>query len=323
MNEEKNEPKKLSYKDATGEIKYTLRSDIVFHYALQKSEKALLGLVCALRGIKPETVKSIHVENPIDLNNIGKETVMDLKLTLNSGAIMNMELQMYMDKLWGQRSILYLCRAFDCIKEGDDYSLLKETVLYCITDQDLIADANPEFYAHYKLLNVKNHKAYSDMIGINVLNLKYIDLATQEDIDNGLVYWAKLFLADTWEEFQSLIKDHVDIEEVADLIFELNTDNQAKEILEGQRRYREQMATQYAVGRMDEREACNEEIDKLQGEVDTANATIAKLKSEKQNAEKEQIKMMLKKGKTPEAIVEFCDYPMELVLEVKEELEKN
>ena len=115
------------------------------------------------------------------------------------------------------------------------------------------------------------------MIGINVLNLKYIDLATQEDIDDGLVYWAKLFLADTWEELQSLIGDHVDIEEVADLILELNTDNQAKEILEGQRRYREQLATQYAVGRMDEREACKEEIEKLQDEVDTANATISDL----------------------------------------------
>ena len=284
MNQEQNEPKKLSYKDATGEIKYTLRSDIVFHYALQKSEKALLGLVCALRGIKTETVKSIKVENPIDLNNIGKETVMDLKLTLNSGVIMNIELQMYMDNLWGQRSILYVCRAFDCIKEGDDYSKLKETVLYCITDQDLILGAEQEFYAGYKLLNVKNHKPYSDMIGINVLNLKYIDLATQEDIDDGLVYWAKLFLADTWEELQSLIGDHVDIEEVADLILELNTDNQAKEILEGQRKYREQLATQYAVGRMDEREACKEEIEKLQDEVDkkdaeldTANATISDL----------------------------------------------
>ncbi len=277
MKEEQNEPKKLSYKDATGEIEYTLKSDIVFHYIMQSSEKALLGLVCALRGLEPDEVKSIHVENPIDLNNIGKETVMDLKLTLNSGVIMNIELQMYMDKLWGQRSILYVCRAFDCIKEGDDYSKLRETVLYCITDQELIPGAEPEFYARYKILNVKNHKPYSDMIGINVLNLKYINLATQEDIENGLVYWAKLFLADTWEELKSLLLDHLDIEEVADMILELNTDDQAKAILEGQRRYKEQLATQYAVGRMDEREACKEEMEKLQDEVNTANATISDL----------------------------------------------
>ena len=39
--------------------------------------------------------------------------------------------------------------------------------------------------------------------------------------------------------------------------------------------------------------------------------------------DKEKITGMLKKGKTPEDIVEFCDYPMELVLEVQAELEKT
>ena len=63
------------------------------------------------------------------------------------------------------------------------------------------------------------------MIGINVLQLQYLDNATQEDVDNDLVYWAKLFKASTWEEVQSLVQEREDIAEVADMIFELNTDN--------------------------------------------------------------------------------------------------
>ena len=39
--------------------------------------------------------------------------------------------------------------------------------------------------------------------------------------------------------------------EVGNLILELNTDNQAKELLEGQRRYREMMASQYTAGYTD------------------------------------------------------------------------
>ncbi|SFC51107.1 hypothetical protein [Butyrivibrio sp. YAB3001] len=35
------------------------------------------------------------------------------------------------------------------------------------------------------------------------------------------------------------------------MIYEMNTDAQTKEILEGQRRYREQLATQYAAGQID------------------------------------------------------------------------
>ena len=270
MEQEELKKEKLSYKNATGEIQYTLKSDLVFHYTMQKSEKALLGLVCALRGIKPDAVQSIKVENPIELNNIGKETVMDLKLTLNSGVIMNIELQMYTDPMWGPRSILYVCRAYDCIGTGDDYYKLKETVHYCITDQELI-DAEPEFYARYKLLNVKNHKLYSNMLGINVLNLRYKDLATQEDIDDGLVYWAKLFMATTWEELASLVQGHDEVEEVADLILELNTDNQAKEIREGQRKYREQMATFQAL---------QKQVEDDQKTIADKDATIAALQAE-------------------------------------------
>ena len=43
-------------------------------------------------------------------------------------------------------------------------------------------------------------------------------------------------------------------QQVGNLIFELNYDNQAKEILEGQRRYREQMNSQYTAGYTDAEE---------------------------------------------------------------------
>ncbi len=252
---------KLSYKEATGVIEFTLKDDGVFHYSLQHSPRALAGLVSALEGIKPEDIKSIVVENPIDLSSLGKETVMDLKLTLNSGKIMNIELQTYMDSFWRPRAILYLCRAYDSLKEGEDYSKLKQTMHYCITDQNLFPE-NPEFYARYRLLNIKNHRSYSDMLGINVLQLNHAELATQEDIDNGLLYWTKLFMAKTWEEMQALMLEHEEIEEVADLILELNTDNQAKEILEGQRRYREQLATEYAAGVLETQEKYEAIIEK-------------------------------------------------------------
>ncbi len=234
---------------------------------MQKSKKALLGLVCSLKGLSPSQVREIVVMNPIDLNNFSKESVMDLKLILNNDEIMNIELQVYTDKYWIQRSILYLCRAFDCIGEGDDYSKLKPTTHICITDQTLIPDTS-QFYSEYLLLNTKNHIPYTKKFGIKVLELNQTELATQEDIDNNLVYWAKLFKAETWEEFQTLAEGNPAIEEVGDLILELNTDNQAKEILEGQRRYREMMASQYTAGYTD----AEEKYDVIIAEKDAALA---------------------------------------------------
>ena len=273
MSKSKDNSQKLTYETATGEIEFTLMSDMMFHYVMQNSKKALTGLVCALKGLSTNDVQDILVENPIDLNSAGKETIMDIKLTLNNNEILNIELQVYPDKYWISRSIIYLCRAYDNIGSGDNYSLVKPTTLFCITDQELIPNAEAEFYAKYRLTNLKNHHLYTDKFGINVLQLNHTDLATQEDINHNLVYWANLFKATTWEEFKKLAKDHPDIEEVGNMIFELNYDNQAKELLEGQRRYREQMNSQYTAGYTDAEE-------KYESELAKKDATIAELQAE-------------------------------------------
>ncbi len=122
--------KQPSYEEATGPIGFTLKSDLLFHVVMQQQPEALIGLICALKGIDRALVKDIRVENPIDISVAQKETVMDLKLILNTNEIINIELQMYFDKYWNNRSILYLCRAFDCLKDGEDYSKLKPTTHY-------------------------------------------------------------------------------------------------------------------------------------------------------------------------------------------------
>ena len=273
MSKSKDNSQKLTYETATGEIEFTLMSDMMFHYVMQNSKTALTGLVCALKGLSPDDVQDILVENPIDLNSAGKETIMDIKLTLNNNEILNIELQVYPDKYWISRSIIYLCRAYDNIGSGENYSLVKPTTLFCITDQELIPNAEAEFYAKYRLTNLKNHHLYTDKFGINMLQLNHTDLATKEDIRNNLVYWANLFKATTWEEFKNLAKNHPDIEEVGNLIFELNYDNQTKELLEGQRRYREQMNSQYTAGYTDAEE-------KYEPELAKKDATIAELQAE-------------------------------------------
>ena len=278
-----------TYETATGEIEFTLKSDVMFHYVMQKSRGALTGLVCALKGITPDQVKDLRVDNPIDLNSAGKETIMDIKLTLNNNEILNIELQVYPDKYWAFRSIIYLCRAYDNIGKSEDYAQIKPTTLFCITDKELIRDAEPEFYSKYRLCNTKNHQLYTDKFGINVLQLNHTDIATDDDIKNNLVYWAELFKATTWEEFKALAKGNPDIEEVGNLIFTLNYDNQAKEILEGQRRYREQMNTQYTAGYTDAEEKYQAELADKDAALADKDAEIAALREKLARFENQQI----------------------------------
>ena len=58
--------------------------------------------------------------------------------------------------------------------------------------------------ATYRLMNVKSHKMYSDKLRISVLNLKHIELATEEDQAYRIDHWARLFKAATWKELKAL-----------------------------------------------------------------------------------------------------------------------
>ncbi len=82
-------------------------------------------------------------------------------------------------------------------------------------------------------------------------------------------------------------KNHPDIEEVEKLIFELNYADQEKYILEGQRRYREQMNSQYTAGYTDAEEKCKAEIAKKDAEIAEKERLIAKIDAE--IAEKERL----------------------------------
>ncbi len=112
-----------------------------------------------------------------------------------------------------------------------------------------------------------------------MLQLRHIELATDEDKNNNLIYWAKLFNASTWEEFKALAKENTSIEEVGNLIFTLNSDDQTREILEGQRRYREQMASQYTAGYTDCEEKLTPIIKEKDSTISLMSAHISELEA--------------------------------------------
>lgn len=131
-----NETAIYDYRNATGIIQTGLTNDMLFHIVMNKSRKALKGLICALKRLDPEDVRDVNILNPIDYGNyISKEVVLDVRVELNNYEIMDIELQLYHDPNWDKRSVLYLCRAFDTIGEGEDYSLLKPTTLIIITER--------------------------------------------------------------------------------------------------------------------------------------------------------------------------------------------
>ena len=76
---------------------------------------------------------------------------------------------------------------------------------------------------------MNKHRIYSDKFQVNVLELKQIELATEEDKKWNLDFWAKLFKARTWEELRMIAKDNEYFTEASNTLCDLYADFNVRE----------------------------------------------------------------------------------------------
>jgi predicted transposase/invertase (TIGR01784 family) len=178
----------------------------------------------------------VEITNPINLSGdiTGKEFILDINVMLNDNTRINLEMQVANEYNWPERSLSYLCRSFDQLYRGQKYEEVLPVIHIGFLDFTLHPKA-PEFYATYKMLNVRNHFVYSDKFILSVVNLNRIELATDEDKSYDIDYWASIFKAKTWEEIQMLAKDNEYLQEAAESLYVANAD----EIVRQQCRARE------------------------------------------------------------------------------------
>ena len=133
------------------------------------------------------------------------------------------------------RSLSYLCRTFDQHYRGQDYSNVSPVIHIGFLNFPLFP-SDAEFYATYKLLNIKTHKEFSDKLTLGVVDLTHIELATDEDRFYQIDRWAKLFKATTWEEIKMVTEGNEYMTQATQELYECNAD----ELIRQQCRAREE-----------------------------------------------------------------------------------
>ena len=222
----------------SGPVGVRMTNDYLFRALLQRNNKVLKGLICSLLHLPPEQVQTVTITNPIELGKAisDKTFILDIKVLLNDNAIVNLEMQVVNEHDWPERSLSYLCRSFDNLNQGEGYRNTKSVVQIGFLDYTLFPN-NPEFYSTYKFLNVKNYTKYSDKLCISVVDLTKIDLATKEDKQYGIDYWASLFKSTTWEEIKMLAQDNEYIKAACDTLYQLTRDQEIRQQIEAREDY--------------------------------------------------------------------------------------
>lgn len=214
-----------------GRILYNMTNDYMFRAVLQSNNKVLRGLICSLLHLDESQVQSVEITNPIILGEAitDKEIRLDINVRLNNKCIINLEMQVSNKLNWQNRSLLYLSRSYDNLNRGDHYTDINPAIHIGILDYTLFPN-HPEFYATYKMMNVKNHNVYSCNFVLSVVDLSCIDLATDEDKKYHIDDWAKLFKANTWEEVKKMAAQNEYLREASKSIFQFNTDEQIRKM---------------------------------------------------------------------------------------------
>lgn len=222
----------------SGPMRFRFTNDYLFRATLQTSDLALKGLVCALLGLSMKDIKECVIENPIELGKTidEKTSILDVKILLNSSELLNIELQVSDEGDWTDRSLFYLCRAFDNLHSGSSYHDLKKTIHIGILDFQLFEDEQ-EFYSEYKMINQKTGKVYNDKFILRVLELTQINNVPKELLDSDLHLWARLFKASDWEEVSALAEQNMVFKETASTIKKLTAEEKIQLQCEARQRY--------------------------------------------------------------------------------------
>ena len=271
------------FRHAHGPVPYCLTNDYLFRAVLQQNNTALKGLICSLLHLSEEEVVSVEIINPIILGESikGKEFRLDVNVSLNNNTFINLEMQLGNRLNWKNRSLVYLCRSFDQLSHGEDYTDIRPVIHIAFLDYSLFPE-NPEFCARYQLMNQKNNTLYSSNFTLNVIDLTHIDLATAEDKKFRIDEWARLFKANTWEEVRMLTEKNEYLQETAGTMFRLTAEEQIRKRCRDREEYYQDMRNyeRYIAQQEGDLTIAKRALARIEGELSDAKTRLSDAESE-------------------------------------------
>lgn len=259
-------------------LPYRLTNDYLFRAVFQERPKALEGLCRVVLGLKDTDKVSVTLRNPIELGKSidAKDFILDLAVVVNHSLFLNLEMQMYYDQFWTDRSLSYACRSFDNLNKGENYNQALPVVQVGFLSYDLFPEY-PEFCANYKFANVSLKETpyvFSDKLRICVVNLSRIDIATEQDRASGIELWARVFTATTWEEINMLAQNNEYLQEVVSGVCQLTEEEKIRQQCEARETnaYWERIRETARKQELAEKDA---EIARLRAEIDALKKQVS------------------------------------------------
>lgn len=168
----------------------SLKVDFAFK-ELMNNEKVRKGFIAVVLNIPVETILKADILNTYlkKENEFDKQGILDVRIQLNDGMQINIEMQVLPFKSWEERVLFYNAKMYvDTIGTGQKYSELKKVVSISILDFDLL----PEDYFHNSFSirnNTKPYRIFSDKMEWHVIEMQKLKVTRDFTNLDDLSLW--------------------------------------------------------------------------------------------------------------------------------------
>ena len=220
---------------------------------LMNNEKVRRGFIAALLRTEPEKIRQTTLL-PTELRREyadDKLGILDVRVLLENGTQIDMEMQVAYFENWDARAVFYLSKIFsDQLKKGEPYENLKQCIHVSILDFIHFKN-DDECCRKISFCDEVTGEKYTDLMQIQVLELK--KLAAKSEHEENIISWMRFLSGKSREEFEVMAKSDEYMEEAYDALKKLSADDRAKLEYEARekaiRDYNSQMSSALRRGR--------------------------------------------------------------------------
>ena len=225
--------------------KVSLKNDVNFKYFFKNNERALISLLTHFLPLpKKRSIKTVKIEDsllpPTKLKD--KESIMDIRLTLDTGEFVNVEMQMCNDRAFIERVLFYWAKNYTLqLKEGESYKKLIPVYSLIFCDFNLFSDQE-DFYKSFSIrLDKPPHTALNNhlrVVFVELRKFKKKKIRSLLDSRDGWCYVIRWFEGMGEKERALFGKRSKEMGEIMDWTRPLTSEEQQQLLAEAREKYR-------------------------------------------------------------------------------------
>ncbi|UUX92920.1 Rpn family recombination-promoting nuclease/putative transposase [Methanoplanus endosymbiosus] len=186
-----------------------------------------------LRTMLKIPVQDITIKDPYLLKQLSgdKTGILDIRIVLDSGAQVDVEIQLSDHPAIKERVLFYLSRLYASqISSGDGYQVLKKTISLVILDYILVS-VEP-MHTTYRFYDRENEIELTDVLEVHIVELPKLNNMISQHKNNPEIPWLMFLNAKTKEELKMAAEAEPKIAKAYNRLIEMSDDEENRRLYE-------------------------------------------------------------------------------------------